>query len=125
MCSSDLILHVAVDNDVFAKLPRFCSVDHSFGIVLSAAAPAEARQRHIVNVLCFATFAENHFLYSWAYERHRKCTKLKGTGCYSQATHKAELLATRRGTMKTAMLSRSLSQGHRGSYVTGYVLTRK
>ena len=24
------ILHVAVDNDIFAKLPRFCSVDHSF-----------------------------------------------------------------------------------------------
>ena len=107
-------LHVAVDNDVFAKLPRCCSVDHPFRY--SAAAPAEARQRHIVNILC--DFCGKSFPNSWAYERHRTCTKLKGTGCYSQATHKVELLTTRRGTMATAMLSRSLSQGHRGSYMT-------
>ena len=78
------ILHVAVDNDVFARVPRCC-------IVLSqaAAVPAEARQRSIVKI--FATFAQNHFLAIWACERHRTCTKLKGTGCYSQATNKVEL----------------------------------
>jgi hypothetical protein len=76
------ILHVAVDNDVFARLPRCC-------IVMSAAVPAEARQRRIVKI--FATFAENHFLAIWACERHWTCTKLKGTGCYSQATNKVEL----------------------------------
>ena len=64
-----------------------------FGIVMSAAAPAEARQRRIVNILC--DFCGKTFPNSWAYERHRTCTKLKGTGCYSQATHKVELLATR------------------------------
>ena len=97
-----------------------------FGIVMSAAAPAEARQRRIVNILC--DFCGKTFPNSWAYERHRTCTKLKGSlknrlllATESQATHKVELLATRRGTMAPAMLSRSLSQGHRGSYV----LTRK
>ena len=49
-----------------------------FGIVLSAAAPAEARQRHIVNALC--DFGGKSFPNSWAYERHRAaCTKLKGS----------------------------------------------
>ena len=58
------ILHVAVDNDVFAKLPRFCSVDHSFWYRFVAAAPAEARQRHIANVLC--DFCGKSFPNSWA-----------------------------------------------------------
>ena len=40
-------------------------------------APAEARQRHIVNVLC--DFCGKSFPNSWAYERHRTCTKLKGS----------------------------------------------
>ena len=51
-------LHVAVDNDVFAKLPRFAQLIFLFGIVMS-----------IVDVLCkgtsfmfFATFAGNHSL---------------------------------------------------------------
>ena len=77
------ILHVAVDwvdNDVFVKLPRFCSVDHSFWyrFVCSSTCrtSAEARQRHIVNVLC--DFCGKSFPNSWAYARHRTCTKLKG-----------------------------------------------
>ena len=90
-----------------------------FGIVMSAVATAEARHWRIVYILC--DFCGKSFPNSWAYERLGRIQKLKGTGCYSQATHKVELLATRRGTMATAMLSRSLSQGHRGSYV----LTRK
>jgi len=115
-------LHVAVDNlhvtVDFTMLRNFIVVallTILFSIVMSAAAPAEARQRSIVNILC--DFCGKSFPNSWAYERHRTCTKLKGTGCYSQATHKVELLATRRGNMATAMLSRSLSYGHRGSYV--------
>ena len=112
------ILHVTVFNDVFAKLARFCLVDHSF-LYCCVCSSTEAGERHIVNVLC--KFCGKSFPNNWAYERHWTCTKLKGTGCYSQATNKVELLATRRGTMATAMLSRSLSQGHRGSYV----LTRK
>jgi hypothetical protein len=55
------ILDVAVDN-VFAQLIIL------FGIELSAAAPAEARQRHIINVLC--DFCLKSF-------PHRTCTKLK------------------------------------------------
>jgi hypothetical protein len=116
-------LHLAVDNlhvtvDLTMMYLRnflVAQLTILFGIVMSAAAPAEARQRRIVNILC--DFCGKSFPNSWAYERHRTCTKLKGTGCYSQATHKVELLATRRGTMATAMLSRSLSQGRRGSYV--------
>ena len=46
------ILHVAVDNDIFASFLVFVQLIILFGIVLSAAAPAEARQRRIVNVLC-------------------------------------------------------------------------
>ena len=79
---------------------------------MSSTAPAAARQKRIVNVLC--DVCGKSFSNSWAYERHRTCTKLKGTSCYSQATQKVELLATRRGNMATAMLSRSLSQGHTG-----------
>ena len=111
-CMSQLTMMYLRNFLVFAQLIIL------FGIGLSAAEPAEARQRHIVNILC--DFCGKSFPNSWAYERHRTCTKLKGnlrTGCYSQATHKVELFATRRGTMATAMLSRSLSQGHRGSYV--------
>ena len=48
-----------------------------FGIVLSAAAPAEARQRHIENVLC--DFCGKSSPNSQAYEQHRTCTKLKGS----------------------------------------------
>ena len=80
---------------------------------MSVTAPAAAHQKRIVNVLC--DVCGKSFSNSWAYERHRTCTKLKGTSCYSQATQKVELLATRRGNMATAMLSRSLSQGHTGA----------
>ena len=48
-----------------------------FGIFMSAAAPAEARQRRIVNILW--EFCGKSFPNSWAYERHRTCTKLKGS----------------------------------------------
>ena len=80
---------------------------------MSSTAPAAARQKRIVNVLC--DVCGKSFSNTWSYERHRTCTKLKGTSCYSQATQKVELLATRRGNMATAMLSRSLSHGHRGA----------
>ena len=82
-------LHVAVDNLQFCMsqltmmyLRNFLVVAQLtilFGIVISAAAPAEARQRRIVNILC--DFCGKSFPNSWAYERHRTCTKLKGTGC--------------------------------------------
>ena len=49
-----------------------------FGIVLSAAAPAEARQKHIVNVLC--DFCGKSFPNSWTYE-HRTCTKIVHRTC--------------------------------------------
>jgi hypothetical protein len=68
----------------------------------------------------FATFVDIHFLTVGHVSDIGLLTKLKGTGCYSQVTD-MELLATRRGTMSTAMLSRSPSQGRRCSYV----LTRK
>ena len=86
-----------------------------FGNYMSVTASAAAHQKRIVNVLC--DVCGKSFSNSWApaYERHRTCTKLKGTSCYSQATQKVELLATRRGNMTTAMLSRSLSQGHTGA----------
>ena len=61
----------------FVKLPRFCSVDHSFWYRFVCSSAAEARQRHIVNVLCY--FCGKSFPYNWAYERHRTCTKLKGS----------------------------------------------
>ena len=80
---------------------------------MSSTAPAAARQKRIVNVLC--DVCGKSFSNTWSYERHRTCTKLKGTSCYSQATQKVELLATRRGNMATAMLSRSHSQGHTGA----------
>ena len=106
-------LHVAVDNDVFAKLLRFAQLILLFDIATSAAVPAQARQRHIENVIC--DVCGKSFSNTWSYERHRTCTKLKGTSCYSQATQKVELLATRRGNMATALLSRSHSQGHTGA----------
>jgi hypothetical protein len=106
-------LHVAVDNDVFAKLLRFAQLILLFDIATSAAVPAQACQRHIVNVFC--DVCGKSFSNSRAYERHWTCTKLKGTSCYSQATQKVELLATRRGNMATAMLSQSLLHGHTGA----------
>ena len=124
------------DNDVFAKQIRltmkylrsflvFAQLIILFGIVLSAAAPAEARKRHIVNVLC--KFCGKSFPNSWAYERHRTFTKHKGSlknrlllASYAQSGAIGNQ-SWYNGKLATAMLSRSLSQGHRGSYV----LTRK
>ena len=60
-----------------------------FGIVMSAVATAEARHWRIVYILC--DFCGKSFPNSWAYERLGRIQKLKGTGCYSQATHKVEL----------------------------------
>ena len=75
------ILHVAVDNDVFAKLPRFCSLDHSFWYrFVCSSTCRSASKAHRKSSL--RAFAENHFLTlanSWAYEQHRTCTKLKGS----------------------------------------------
>ena len=53
---------------------------------MSSTAPAAARQKRIVNVLC--DVCGKSFSNTWSYERHRTCTKLKGTSCYSQATQK-------------------------------------
>ena len=98
------ILHVAVDNDVFAKLPRFCLVDHSFRYMLRHCCDTVSLvQRRIVNILC--NFCGKSFPSNWgydSYERHWTCTNLEGTGCYLQAKNKMELLATRCGTMTTA-----------------------
>jgi hypothetical protein len=74
-----------------------------FCIVLSAAAPVEASQRHVVYVL--GDFCGKSFPNSWAHERHLACTKLKGAGYYSPATQKVEIIATHRGTMATTMFS--------------------
>ena len=70
-CMSQLTMMYLRSFLVFAQLIIL------FGIVLL--------QQHLqkrvkgTSQMFFATFAENHFLYSWAYERHRKCTKLKGS----------------------------------------------
>jgi hypothetical protein len=58
------MLQLKFEIDVFVKLPRFFSVDHSFFFcVMYAAAPAEARQRHIINILC--DFCGKSFPNSW------------------------------------------------------------
>ena len=66
-------VHVAVDNDVFAKLLRFAQLILLFGIVMS-----------IVDVLCkctllmfFATFAGNHFLKVGCMSNIRRVQKSK------------------------------------------------
>ena len=70
------ILHVAVDNDVFAKLPRFCSVDHSFWyrFVCSSTCRSASKAHRKCSLFCGKSFPNR-----WAYERHRTCTKLKGS----------------------------------------------
>ena len=84
----------------------FCIVHYNFA--MSAKAPPS----RIVDVVCDG--CEKSFANTWAYERHRTCYKLRGTKCYSLETQKSELLATRRGNLSTAMLSRAASRRHRG-----------
>jgi hypothetical protein len=84
----------------------FCIVHYNFA--MSAKAPPS----RIVDVVCDG--CEKSFANTWAYERHRTCYKLRETTCYSLETQKSELLATRRGNLSTAMLSRAASRRHRG-----------
>jgi hypothetical protein len=61
-----------------------------------------ASSSHIVALVC--TACGKRFANRWAYNQHRTNRHLVGTDCYSLQGQQAELVASKRGNVSTAVL---------------------
>ena len=55
-------------------------------------------------VALVCTACSKHFANRWAYNQHRTNRFLEGTDCYTLRLHQAELVASKRGNVATAVL---------------------